>query len=162
MSERVRVLVELGGSVYAIGTVNASLAMRRAGDPRFRDLRPFHSVDEARRLCEGLASAKILTFPAGGSAAVDGALTKRRPGKRRRKPGQSARGSKPRAAAPAPAAAQVTSPSPAPPASVVMSPQSAKPSSRAAPFSASAKHRPSPETVARLDEAIEGITAPFR
>ena len=35
MSERVRVLVELGGSVYAIGTVNASLAMRRAGDPRF-------------------------------------------------------------------------------------------------------------------------------
>ncbi len=159
--ERARILLEIGKDVYFIGPGKSALAMRRAGDPHLRTLAPFASLADARRVCEGLGLAQIVRFPSNGHLAVESTRSLRRSGMRRRKPGQ-AHGSEPRAVTPVPAAAQVISPAPASPTSTITAPAAAKPSNRPASLGTSAKHRPSPETVARLDEAIEHITAPFR
>ena len=142
--ERVRVLVELGGVLYAIGTIrpaSRTLALRRLGDKYADKLGPFPSVRAARQTCQALSQAKVVRFPAGDGVARDRVRARRKRRRRRvlRTPVELASMSAARPSAP-PRPSRESQPSP--------------PSRPMAGRAPTADRRPSPEMVTELAQAM--------
>jgi hypothetical protein len=146
--ERVRVLVELGNVMYLVGTIRPAgrtLALRRRGDRHADELGAFPSVRAARQACLELSQAKVVRFSLGDGIAshhVRGRRTRRR---RRvlRMPVELASMSADRPSAP---------PGPS------VEPSPSLPPGREMPRRTFGKdRRPTPDTVAALNTALDRL-----
>jgi hypothetical protein len=147
MTERVRVLVELGGVLYTIGMIRSTsrtLALRRLGDRYADELAPFVSLRAARQTCQALGQARIVRFPPGDGVAnqpVRGRRTRRR----RRMPRMPVETAPMSAARPSAPPDPPVAPSPSPP------------SHEAPRRTFTRDRRPTPETMVALNAALDRL-----
>jgi hypothetical protein len=140
-----RVVFELDGLMYSVGPVRFGLAMRAATSREFSLLRPFPTVAGAERMCRALSRAQVIRFADEETAQVDGQRTrKRRAGRRRRELRMPVQ----------PASMPAVRPSAPPRPSVEASPS--RPS-RPILRGPSLQHRPTPEVVAAVDNALDRL-----
>jgi hypothetical protein len=149
MAERIRVLVEFGGTMYVLGIVNSGLALRRAGDPLFGQLQPFPTLGEAKRVRDAFARTQLVQFPVPNTATAASPHRAHRHGHRRPRPTASTRASTP------PPASLPSAASPAEGTAAGEGPR------RTAPTGGTFPHRrPNAETRIALDAALDRLETP--